>query len=68
MADVTITLTLTEDEWCEVVNAVASKSTQIANGNYGEEESPGDDEKWINDLDSAYDKLTKAVDAKGVVY
>jgi hypothetical protein len=65
---VTIELTLTRDEWCEVVNAVDTKSNRIRRGDYGEEENAGDDARWIATLESAKKTRAEALDEKGVVW
>lgn len=60
---------MTAEEWCEVANALSSKSARIARGEYGgSEENPGDDKKWISTLDAAYEKITNELDKKGIRY
>jgi len=68
MKNKTIKLTLTEEEWCELANALSSKALQVEEGRYGEEENPGDDAKWAATLWSAYEKVTPVLDKEGVVY
>lgn len=65
-SEVTIELTLTEEEWCELVNALISKAVQIEQGRYGGREDPEDDARWAAVLRSACDKIAAALDEKGV--
>ena len=65
---VTITLTLTGEEWSELANALESKARLIERGDYGEEESPGENAAWIACLLSAYRKVTDLLDKNGVVH
>lgn len=66
---VTVSLILTEEEWCEVANAVSSKAVQVERGDYGSgPEEEGDDVKWVATLNSAYAKIAKELDKKGVTY
>ena len=66
---VEVTVMLTEEEWCEVANAISSKAIQVERGDYGSgPEEEGDDVKWVATLNSAYNKITKELDKKGVTY
>jgi NTP pyrophosphatase (non-canonical NTP hydrolase) len=66
---VRITLLLTREEWCEVANAISSKAVQVERGDYGSAlEEEGDDVKWVATLNSAYAKIAKELDKKGVTY
>jgi hypothetical protein len=65
---VTIPLTLTRDEWCEVANALDSKVCKIANGEFGPESKPGDNLRWMDTLKSAHGKVTKELEKKGVIF
>ena len=64
----TITVTMTEDEWCEVANAIASKITYVEAGSYGEDMTEGEIHKWLDDLGNAYDKLTDVLEEAGIGY
>ena len=64
--EVTIELTLTEEEWCELANALESKTRLIERGDYGEGEKEGDNEEWVAMLGSTLDKVAKELKAKGV--
>ena len=65
--EVTISLALTEVEWGEVVEALFSKIHYVTEGYYGEER-PGDNVKWVVDLEAAKDKLEAALTKADVTY
>jgi len=65
---VTIKLSLTEDEWCEVANAVESKMRLIEQGDYGEGEAPEDNEKWVKTLTGAMGKIETALQENSVTW
>ena len=65
--EVTISLTLTNDEWVEVVASLDSKIHYVTECYYGEER-PGDNAKWIADLNAAKDKIETALTKAGVTY
>ena len=63
---VTMELTLERVEWCELANALDSKIHRVDQGDYGEVDEPGDNAKWLADLRGALNKLSKALEDKGV--
>lgn len=48
---------LTESDWGEIYYALESKRLGINRGYYGPEDQPGDDEKWVDHLDSIEEKI-----------
>jgi len=66
--EVTLTLTLTRNEWCEVANCIESKHRLIERGDYGEGEEDDENEEWLLDLESAYEKVAEVLDKNGVTY
>lgn len=66
--EATLTITLTHEEWGEVVNAINSKSHHVKSGYYDPEEKPGANAAWCAALDSAYEKMTAVLDDAGVSY
>lgn len=66
--EVTIKLTLTHEEWCEVVSAVETKAVLINEGRYDPEENRGDNVKWMATLASAEIKIKGALNENGVMY
>jgi hypothetical protein len=65
-----VTIDLTKGEWCELANAISSKASDIRRGRYGDrdEEEDFDPEEWAAELESAYQKVTVALDEEGIVY
>jgi hypothetical protein len=55
-----------EHVWTEVWNAVQGKANQVDNGDYGEGEQPGDNERWVADLNAAAKILGDEMEKKGV--
>lgn len=66
--EVTLTLTLTRDEWCEVANACESKARLIERGDYGVGEEEGENEAWVETLESAYNKIGEVLEENEVTY
>ena len=62
--EVEVKLTLTEAEWAEVANALQTKISLVAAGDYGID--VGKD--WVRQLRSAYNKLTKRLKAEGILF
>lgn len=65
-----ISIDLTESQWCEVANAVASKVVRVRNGDYGDEDHADgfDPEAWAEELESAYNRIADELQKKGVAY
>ena len=65
-----VTLDLTEGEWMELANAVNDKASDIRSNRYGgkDEEDYYDPDEWAEELESAYQKICKALDEKGLLY
>lgn len=65
-----VTLELTESQWCELANSVASKAARVRRGDYDEDpEDDGDDAtRWAEELDETYSIVSEALDRKGVAY
>lgn len=66
--EATLTITLTHEEWGEVIAAVNSKSCLVKKGYYGPEDKPGADVAWCATLGSAYAKLAAVLKTAGVTY
>jgi hypothetical protein len=64
----TLTVTMTEDEWSEVANAISSKIIYVETGSYGGDMTEGELHKWLDDLGNAYDKLTDILEEAGIAY
>jgi len=45
-------VTLTPSDWVEIYYALDTKATMIKRGDYGPQEHPGDDRKWVTHLRS----------------
>lgn len=64
-----IPLRLSDDEWCELANALETKIALIERGDYGDgEENKGDDETWIATLRAAYNKIADELQKRGIPY
>jgi len=68
--EVELTLKLQLDEWCELANAVESKSRIVERGDYGEanEEEGYDPKQWARDLEKLYEKIAALLDKVGIVH
>ena len=66
--EATLTITLTHEEWGEVVNALSGKSCLVKRGDYDPEEKPGANAAWCAALDSAYEKMTTVLDVAKIPY
>jgi hypothetical protein len=64
--DQALCLSLTDEEWSEVANALVSKSKAVADGQYNPEDSPGANKRWVKTLDSALAKVTRAFESAGI--
>ncbi len=53
-----LTLSLTENEWAELVYALDSKAKLVEDGFYGESDADTDTEAWARTLRDTYDKVT----------
>lgn len=63
-----LTITMTEDEWSEVANAISSKIVYVEAGSYGDDMTEGELHKWLDDLGNAYDKLVDILEETGIAY
>jgi hypothetical protein len=66
-----IELNLTPSEWCELANAVSGKAIQVKRGDYGENDEWDDGfdkDAWAEELSGIYEKITKVLDERGVMY
>jgi hypothetical protein len=57
-----ITVTMAQADWEEAYYALETKVKGIEAGNYGPEDNPGDDEKWIRHLKAIMRKIEKQVE------
>jgi len=69
-SEVTLTVTLTRDEWCEMVNACLSKAALLERGDYGDcmehEEPCSCTQQWADTLNRTYNKMLKICTEGGV--
>lgn len=63
-----IELDLTESQWCELANAVASKATLVERGDYGDAdpEDGFDPDAWAAELNGIYNIVSRVLCEKGV--
>jgi hypothetical protein len=45
-----MSISFTAHEWIEIEAAIATKVKKIETGDYGAEDVPGEDLRWLNDL------------------
>jgi len=45
-------ITLTREDWCEIYNALETKSLALREGKYSPEDRQGQDAEWIADIDA----------------
>lgn len=62
--NVPLNVTLTNDEWVEVVAALDTKITYVQDDHYGED-NPGDNVKWVATLKVAKIKIAEALHKAG---
>jgi len=43
---------LTREDWCEIYNALETKSQALRRGRYSSEDKPGQDAEWIAHLET----------------
>ena len=65
---VTISLTLSEVSWSEMINAVESKIRLIERGDYGDgvEDDDADNVRWLANLNAVFEKLQDALHSKRI--
>jgi hypothetical protein len=65
-----IELDLNESQWCELANAVASKSTLVRRGDYGDRDPDEgfDPEAWARELDEVYEHVALKLEERGMAY
>lgn len=63
-----ITLSLTEEEWSELANAVQSKIILIDRGDYGVGEEHGGNERWAATLTRVLDHVAEKLEEKGLAW
>jgi hypothetical protein len=68
--EVALTIALTPDEWCEVVNAVSVRSVQLNQKEQLdlEDMNPEQVVEWVATLDRAYDKITAVLTENHLTY
>ena len=69
LGEVTLTISLTPEEWCEVVNALSVRSTQLRRNEVPDlDMSKRDIKTWAKQLDAAYDKMTAVLTKNHLTY
>jgi len=48
---------LTREDWCEIYNALITKSLIVRKGWYQPEDQPGEDARWIEHLEAIKRKI-----------
>ena len=43
-------INLTREDWCEIYYALETKVSALRRGVYGSEETPGEDKRWVSQL------------------
>lgn len=68
--EIAITISLTEEEWAEVMNALRSKADLIENGDYGEEDEELEfyPDRWEQTLRDIYAKLEPILTQHEITY
>lgn len=66
---ITLTISLTRDEWGELLEALYSKANLIRNGDYGEEDMLGfKPEDWAKELGRIEAEITAIANKNGLIF
>jgi hypothetical protein len=65
---VEVILTLTESQWCELANAIATKIDRVRRCEYEDMDDEHDPEAWVKELESIYNRVADELQKKGVTY
>ena len=66
MRKIEIKLALPKELWSELANTLESKIRLIERGDYGDGENPGDNERWIADLNRVLEHVVERMQKKGI--
>jgi hypothetical protein len=65
---ITISLSLTASEWCELANSVESKKLSLENGEYCDDMSEEQIENWADELHGIYQTVSKELASRKISF